>query len=300
MRKLLCVVSLCLLGQGCVTKTNYDALAAERDRATAELTDARADATRRAAEAQASMRDAQAALDHCERRASDLEEISRRRTEEILVAEQESLALAADLDRLQRQIAQMLRDKSRLGASVEEMHRALAALQAREREARLRVSEYRDVVARFKDLIDAGKLQVRVVDGRMVLTLPMDILFASGSAKLSREGKDSLLELGQRLATIPSRRFQVEGHTDNVPINTNAYPSNWELASARAMIVLRALLEAGVEPSRVSAASYGEHRPTVDNVDDAAKAMNRRIEIVLVPDLSNLPGYAELQQLTCG
>jgi chemotaxis protein MotB len=300
MRKILCVACLCVLGQGCVTKTKYEALAAERDRVTAELAADHTDATRRDAEARELLRRAQAALDSCDRRALDLEQIGRRRSEDVLVAEQEALALAADLDRLQRQLAQVLRDKSRLGASVEEMHRALAALQEREREAKLRVNEYRDVVARFKDLIDAGKLQVRVVDGRMVLTLSMDILFPSGSAKLSPEGRESLLELGQRLAAIPGRRFQVEGHTDTVPIHTSAYPSNWELASARAMIVLRVLLDAGIEPGRVSAASFGEHRPAADNVSDAGKATNRRIEVVLVPDLSSLPGYTELRKLAGG
>jgi chemotaxis protein MotB len=291
---------ICALGSACVTRTKYDALAAERDQATAELTGARQTAAQRSADAEAFLGEVRAALDHCQQRTTELEAVGRRRSEEVLEAERETLAIAAELEKLQQQLAQVIRDRSRLGASVDEMRRALATVADREREARRRVAEYREVVARFKDLIDAGKLQVRVVDGRMVLTLPMDILFPSGSAKLSREGTESLQQLGEGLASIPGRRFQVEGHTDTVPIHTASYPSNWELASARAMVVLRTLLAAGIAPDRISAASFGEHRPTADNISDSGKAMNRRIELVLLPDLSSLPGYAELQQLSSG
>ena len=141
------------------------------------------------------------------------------------------------------------------------MRGALATAAEREREAARRVAEFKDMLARFKELIDAGTLQVRVVDGRMVLTLPMDILYPSGSAKLAKEGHEALLAVGRGLATIPERRFQIEGHTDDVPIRTAAYPSNWELAAARSLGVVRALLEGGVAPQRISAASFSTIGP---------------------------------------
>ena len=142
--------------------------------------------------------------------------------------------------------------------------------------------------------------RVSAVGVGATLTLPMDILFPSGSAKLGKEGRDALLAVGRGLATIPGRSFQVEGHTDDVPIHTAAYASNWELAAARALGVVRALLEAGVTPQRVSAASFSEYHPTAANDGDANRARNRRIEIVVVPDLSGLPGFRELQKLTGG
>jgi len=92
-----------------------------------------------------------------------------------------------------------------LKATIDETRAALAAAAGREREAARRVAEFKDMLARFKALIDAGKLQVRVVDGRMVLTLPMDILFPSGKALLAKEGREALLEVGRVLATIPDR-----------------------------------------------------------------------------------------------
>lgn len=298
--RILTVVCIGLLDLACVAKSQYQSLAAERDHVAQELAGARSAASRREAEEARALQTAQAALDHCSERVAALEADGRHHVEQIVSLEQRGLVLENDLNVLQGQLAQLVKDRSRLGASVAEMQRALASLLEREREARRRIDEYRDVVARFKDLIDAGKLQVRVVDGRMVLTLPMDILFASGSAKLSREGKDALSELGQRLAAMPSRRLQVEGHTDNVPIHTATYASNWELAAGRALVVVRALLEAGLPPERLSAASFGEHRPTAHNDTDGERAKNRRIELVLVPDLSLLPGYAELNQLAAG
>ncbi|MEL6179551.1 MAG: OmpA family protein, partial [Myxococcota bacterium] len=97
------------------------------------------------------------------------------------------------------------------------------------------------------------------------------------------------------LKEIEGRDFQVEGHTDNVPMKGG---SNWELAASRAMAVVRTMLGAGLSPQRVSAASYGEHKPTASNDDANGRQANRRIEIVIIPDLSRLPGFEQLQRLS--
>ena len=132
-------------------------------------------------------------------------------------------------------------------------------------------------------------------DGRMVLALPTDVLFASGKAKLSDAGKAAVTEVTAVLVTLHKRRFQVEGHTDNVPIKTHRYNSNWQLAAARALNVVEAMMEAGMTGARISAAAFGEYRPVAGNDSDAGKAQNRRIEIVMEPDLSSLPGFNELK-----
>jgi chemotaxis protein MotB len=174
------------------------------------------------------------------------------------------------------------------------LQEALAELSKRKAEAERRVNEFRDLLARFKSLIDAGKLSVKMVDGRMVLALPSDVLFDSGSATLSAGGAAAVAEVSTVLATMTDRRFQVEGHTDNVPIRTAAYPSNWELASARALGVVKAMVTAGMQASLVSAAGFGEFRPATTNDTAEGRQQNRRIEIVLQPDLSMLPGFDEL------
>lgn len=206
----------------------------------------------------------------------------------------------AQVETLSAERGQLMADQDQLQSSVSEMQKALVELSQRKAEADGRINEFRNLISRFKALIDAGKLRVKIVDGRMVVELATDILFDSGSAQLSANGKVAIQEVAMVLASIPDRRFQVEGHTDNVPIRTAQYPSNWELAAARSVTVVKALVDAGLPPGRVSAASYAEFKPVVDNSTPDGRKGNRRIEIVVVPDLSALPGFEELKKLQPG
>ena len=228
-----------------------------------------------------------ARLDAEKKRSATLEDRNQRLTQSLEDAE--ITAKLAD-----RELASALADRDRLAASRAELEAALAAARARKAEADRRLAEHRDLLSRFKLLIDAGKLEVKRVDGRMVLALPTDVLFPSGSAELSEEGHKAIVEVAAVLATIEGRRFQVEGHTDDVPIRSRRYPSNWELAAARAITVAKAMTEAGVPGGSLSAASFGEFRPTTSNATAEGREANRRIEIVLVPDLSRLPAAGEL------
>ncbi|MCB9795743.1 MAG: OmpA family protein [Alphaproteobacteria bacterium] len=218
-------------------------------------------------------------------------------TQALAEAEAEAEDLQAQIDALNAEKANLLKDRTALKSSVQEMESALAELARRKAAADARVAEFRDLLDRFRALIDAGKLKVKIVDGRMVVELATDVLFASGSAELSKEGKEALTEVAGVLASIPDRRYQVEGHTDDDPIKTAQYPSNWELASGRALVVTKTLIEAGLPATRVSAASYGEYRPVSSNESKEGKASNRRIEIVVVPNLSSLPGFEELNKV---
>jgi chemotaxis protein MotB len=189
-------------------------------------------------------------------------------------------------------------EKTKLSASVTEMKQALEELQKRKQEAEKRLTEFRELTARFKKLVDAGKLKIKFMNGKMVLALSTDILFPSGSAALSPAGKQAIKEVTGLLATLKERNFQIEGHTDNVPILTKKqFDSNWELASARAMTVLNTMLEGGMPAERISAASYGETQPIASNKTTEGKSANRRIAIVVVPDLTGLPGFEELNKM---
>ncbi|MBT3217865.1 MAG: flagellar motor protein MotB [Proteobacteria bacterium] len=223
---------------------------------------------------------------------ANIAELETKSTE--LQAEIEAKATA--LDELRQKNAEMLSDKGRLREEVEAMKEALAELESRKKQADARVSEYKDLLARFQSLIDAGTLQVKISQGRMVVALATDVLFASGSAQLSSAGKETLSEVAGVLASIPERKFQVEGHTDNVPIATEAYPNNWYLAAARAINVTQHMIGAKMPAERISAASYADNRPTDTNRTKEGRDKNRRIEIVVVPDLSQLPGYEELAE----
>lgn len=238
---------------------------------------------------------------------SKYEDLERNHTqlEEALAQEKVKVSeLKSKIEELETLIAQLEKrlgaasdDKAALKASVQQMKKALSEMTARKLEADQRIREYQDLVRRFRSLTESGQLSVKIVDGRMVVGLPSDVLFASGSAKLSTEGEATIKEVTRLLADLPNKEYQVEGHTDNVPIRTSSFASNWELAAARGLNVVKMMIDAGMPPERVSAASYGEYKPLSDNSDPEAKKLNRRIEIVIVPDLSTLPGYEELKKM---
>ncbi|MEQ9568627.1 MAG: OmpA family protein [Longimicrobiales bacterium] len=171
------------------------------------------------------------------------------------------------------------------GAEFQRLQRRLQSLAAIEREVRQRNAIYEEVIGRFRSLIDAGRLSVAIDRGRMVIQLPQDILFESGSATLGADGRSTLGEVAEVLAVIDDRSFQVEGHTDDVPISTARFPSNWELSTARALSVVRLLVDRGVTPGTLSGAGYGEYRPVADNDAPEGRRRNRRIEIVMLPNL---------------
>ena len=281
------VVVLLVVSSGCVTQGTYDALKKQQDEAQQELK-AR-DAT---------LADQQKQLASQKQQLDALDQDKKALQAQLADAQKQQDALKKQTEDLQQQIAETLKDRSSLRGSVAEMKVALADLQKRKAEAEARIAEYKDLLSRFQSMIDAGKLKVKLADGKMVVELATDVLFSSGSANLSKAGKQEIAEVAGLLASIPNRSFQVEGYTDNVPISTAQYPSNWELAAARALTVVKTMVDAGMPPERVSAASFGETRPATANDTPEGRAQNRRIEITVVPDLSSLPGFDELQRVT--
>jgi chemotaxis protein MotB len=298
------VVAVALAATGCVTKAKHDALQRELDDTEVALR-AEQESERQAFTEQLQVRDAKVTeLEQALAEArSEVDALGRQMVslQAMIAAKEAALTeLEQRQSQTERELAAALKKRSDLKQSLDQMSAALEDLRQRQVAADKRVAEYRDMLARFSKLIDAGKLKVSIIDGRMVLTLPMDILFESGKAELTEEGRSSLLEVGAGLATIVDRHFQVEGHTDDVPIKTARFPSNWELGAARALVVLRALVDGGVPAGQLSAATYGQLHPAASNATPEGRKANRRIEIVVVPDLSTLPGYDELNRLGKG
>jgi chemotaxis protein MotB len=213
-------------------------------------------------------------------------------------SEQDLAAAETRVAELEKKLGIESTAKSRLEGSVSEMKTALEEMSKRKSEAEKRIAEFQELTDKFKPLVDANKLRVQVVNGRMVVLLSTDVLFPSGSAKYSKDGVPAIREVAGVLKSIEGKKFQIEGHTDGDPIKTSMYANNWELASGRAMSVLKTMLEAGMSPERISAASFGEFRPIRPNDTKENKALNRRIEIVVVPDLTGLPGFDELQRVS--
>jgi chemotaxis protein MotB len=126
--------------------------------------------------------------------------------------------------------------------------------------------------------------------GLVVRVLTDQVLFDSGQADLKPAGLPLLTEVANLLNVDRRHPIVVEGHTDNVPIASAQYPSNWELSTARATTVVRYLIGRGVGRSRLSASGYADLHPVASNATDAGRQLNRRVEIVLQrlnPALSN-------------
>lgn len=194
---------------------------------------------------------------------------------------------------LGQDVDKLVAEKSSLAQTLDDARRALERARDLQAAAEARNALFRQLTERLKKMIDAGTLSVRVARGRLVIDLKQDILFPSGSADVSDIGRETLVEVGRVLDDFTDRRFQVEGHTDNVPIKTTKFPSNWELSAARALAVVRIFVESGMRPENLSAAGFGEFQPRADNQGDEGRKLNRRIEVVLVPDLQLLPDLVE-------
>ena len=294
------VSTLALLSLGgCVSLGTHEELIRIHSETKERLADSQLDLAMRDKELDAAKSrgvELQAALDAEQKKSAELAAAKQALEGQLATAQSEQQSARGELRATQAELAQVVKDRSALKGSVEEMKQALDELARRKAEADRRIGEYRALLDRFKALIDAGQLKVKIVDRRMVVQLQSDVLFASGSASLSKDGKVSVVEVARVLADIPGKKFQVEGHTDNVPIKTEQFPANWELASARALTVLRAMTDGGLAADRVSAASFGDTKPAARNDTPEGKAQNRRIEIVVVPDLASLPGFEELQK----
>jgi chemotaxis protein MotB len=184
-------------------------------------------------------------------------------------------------------------EKGSLSKALAETKARLEELRKQQAAAEARAAQFRELAARFKKLVDAGQLKVTMRGGRMVLELSNDVLFDSGRTDLKEVGKKTLAEVAAVLRTMGDRRFQVAGHTDNVQIRTARFPSNWELSTARAVEVVKLLVDSGMDSRNLSASGYSEFAPLDSNDTPDGRARNRRIEITLVPNLEELVNVPE-------
>ncbi|HZJ91507.1 MAG TPA: flagellar motor protein MotD [Thiopseudomonas sp.] len=132
----------------------------------------------------------------------------------------------------------------------------------------------------FDGLLGDGQLKVRANEMWLELELSSSLLFPSGDAIPHQDAFDILEKISNILAPYDNP-VQVEGFTDNRPISTAQYPTNWELSASRAASIVRLLAMEGVKPERLAAVGYGEFRPIADNADAVGRARNRRVVLVI-------------------
>jgi len=217
----------------------------------------------------------------------------------LATVESQNGELASRLRALGENVEELEGERTNLQSELGETQRALEQLRARERQAQARLETFRNLLRQFQALTESGRLRVRIVRNRMVVELPEGILFDSGRAEVKEEGAETLRAVAEVLGQLERREFQVAGHTDNVPLGRRSrYRSNWELSTARAVSVTRILIDAGVPANRISAAGHADTMPVANNDSAEGRQQNRRIEIVLLPNLDELPDLSSLEDET--
>jgi len=220
---------------------------------------------------------------------SDLEKERAQHKKDVASRDARVTVLSNKLASLGQDVSRLETERGNLGGELEQAQKRMEELKKAQAQAEARAAQFRKLVTQFKALTDAGKLQVEIRENRMIVRLGDKILFDPGKTDLKPEGKDALTQVTAVLKSLPNRNFQVAGHTDNVPIKSKRFRSNWDLSTARAVEVTNFMIGVGMEPKRLSAAGYADQSPVVANDSSDNMAKNRRIEITLVPNLDDLP-----------
>lgn len=212
---------------------------------------------------------------------------------------QDNLRAESDIERLET----ILADRSAAaGEAMTEMRHKIDRLEQEKRQLTVKLEQeqlarqariaqlkttYDDLVDKLEDEIERGEITISDLEGRLTVNMVEKILFDSGKADIKPAGLNVLRRIGTILKDTADKTIRVEGHTDKVPISPrlrDTYPSNWELATARAGSVVHFLQDnLGIPGERLSICGYGPYRPIADNATVKGRAQNRRIQIVLVP-----------------
>jgi chemotaxis protein MotB len=191
-------------------------------------------------------------------------------------ASHDSEAMAQEKKALEDQLAHMENKESALDAKLRE----------NEEEQRKLQETYDGLIASMKKEMKAGQIEVTQMRDGLRVNVSQDILFDSGSAALDKNGIEVLGRVATQLKKSSQQQILVIGHTDNKPIGaalSKKYPSNWELAGARASSVVRLFDDAGLSNKRMLAVSVADSQPVASNKTEQGRAKNRRIEIRLRP-----------------
>jgi chemotaxis protein MotB len=147
----------------------------------------------------------------------------------------------------------------------------------------------RDLTATLLPLVKSGQVRVTQNARGVSVEINASVLFDQGQALLQPEASEILQAVGGLLRNDP-HRIEVEGHTDDVPIASTVYPSNWELSAARASSVVRLFIDSGVAPARLSALGFAATRPVAANTDPVGQARNRRVAVMILAALPETGG----------
>ena len=208
-----------------------------------------------------------------------IEENVRKNRELLAQLEAKEQALAAESDRLNK-LQNELQDRSQ---RVEELESMIAAKEAE-------MTRLKNAISNALTAFEGKGLTVEQRNGKVYVSMENKLLFQSGSWSVGSEGRMAVQQLGKVLAENPDISILIEGHTDNVPYKGNGQLSgNWDLSTKRATAIVNILREnGGIRPENLTAAGRGEYAPIATNDTPEGRAKNRRIEVILAPQLDEI------------
>lgn len=194
--------------------------------------------------------------------------------EQVLKAKSDTLS--RNISDLRQKIADLEGENGRLKGEIATLQKA------KEEKVKEVSSTYEHLLENMKSEIAQGQVTISELKGKLTVNMEAAILFDSGRADVKPDGITILLKMIPTLKEVKDKSIRIEGHTDNVPIRSAQFPSNWELSAARAINVAKYLQQQGLDPASLSAAAFSEYKPVADNATREGRAKNRRIEITLV------------------
>ena len=219
---------------------------------------------------------------------------------------------SAALDREKQRVAQLTQQMQEMGINLDQLNQELQAAGTEMQDVKRALEEYKARAAqlerikerferlrqKLQKLVNLG-LKVEIRRNRMVIRLPGDVLFASGQAKLSKGGQEVLVQVAEVIRSdkqLAARYFQIAGHTDNKPLKGGRFGDNWGLSAMRAREVLLYMIApvdskdggGGLDANKLHAAGYGETDPVESNDTDEGRQANRRVELVLQPNVEEM------------
>jgi chemotaxis protein MotB len=207
--------------------------------------------------------------------------------------------MGVSTDELAAKLEQEGTEKERLAADLDQMKRALEEYKRRAAQLERIKERFEQLRGKLQKLTNLG-LKVQIRHNRMVISLPGDVLFASGKDELKKEGSQVLQAVADVIRTdaqLSKRYFQIAGHTDNKPLRFSpTFKDNWGLSAMRAREVLVYMVApadgatpgGGLDPTHLHAAGYGDTDPVADNASEEGRQVNRRVELVLMPDVEEM------------
>lgn len=186
-------------------------------------------------------------------------------------------ALALEKQHLQ----QLQNELNARSETIDELEELIAAKEAK-------MNALRNAVSDALQAFEGKGLTVTHKNGKVYVSMENKLLFDSGSWAVGQQGKEAVIELAKVLIVNPDIEVLIEGHTDTVPYNGNTIEDNWDLSVKRATAIVRILQNNGVKPQQITAAGRSKYIPVSDNTSSEGRAKNRRIEIILAPNLDRI------------